>query len=279
MSATGGIFWGVVTPELLKKLAQWSDVVLNDSQINGPENPVAQPIDAIRSAWAPAGIAPKRFWASVNCLSVFVDANGRPSVYWPQQGRLWAAAEAFGAWLVNQNTGLPIEAGTPRVRFFDLTNRPFAQILAAEMAYSARQVDGLFLDEAHNTLGFMRQLGPFRPSDEEWGKALAYVLRRYSLAMNGNPKPVVTNGTFGRADSALVSGRFWQACGLGDAEHIMDDAEGAAFTMVHSCSGMMTETQLAVLAAGCPSKEACCQWTIHNGAFDAANVFPTEVTA
>jgi len=282
MSATGGIFWGVVTPELLRKLAVWSDVVLNDSQINGPENPVPNPIHEIRYAFGSntsLRITPKRFWASVNCLSVFVDAHGRPSPYWPQQGRLWAAAEAFGAWLVNQNTGLPIGAGTPRVRFFDLTNRPFARAFAAELVAAARPVDGLFLDEAHNTLGFMRNLGPFRPSDEEWTDALRFVLRQYAAGMKGAPKPVVTNGTFGRAESGIVSGRFWQAVTLHDMERILDDAEGAQFTMVHSCTGLLTPAQLAVLAGACPSTDSCWQWTLHNGAFDAANVFPAEVTA
>ena len=293
----GGIFWGKITRDLLKPLACWSDVVLNDSQLNGPENEVVNPVESIRHAYSmkaggadgvvfadgkywpgvPGLFVPKRFWSSVNCLGVFVDAHGKPSVYWPQQCRLWTAAEAFGAWLVNQNTGLPIEAGAPRVRFFDLTNRPFARVFAAELAATARQVDGLFLDEAHSTLGFMRSLGPFRPSDEEWTEALRYILRQYATMMRGAPKPVVTNGTFGRQESSVVSGRFWQAVTMADIEKVLDDAEGAQFTMVHSCAGLLTPDQLRVLAGAVPSGEACWQFTQHNGAFDAANVFPGTV--
>jgi len=269
----GGICWKKLDWASMERLRVWSDVVLNDSQVSGPENNVGDPVHEFRLT-IPGDPGQPRIWLSINALSVFVDSAGKPSVYWPMQERLWETAEKYAGWM---NDGhpiepIPIEESAPwgRVRFLDLTNRTLGHAIAYEMAAAAQYVDGIFLDEAHSTIADIRGRHPgVTITDESWCNGLKFILRQYATLMGGRPKPVVTNGTFGREHSAIVSGRFWQATAAADLDAKVADSEGAAFTMLHSCGDMATPAQLA---AACGRIEglggkACYSWTPTNGPF------------
>lgn len=285
----GGICWKKLDWASMERLRVWSDVVLNDSQVSGPENNVGDPVHEFRLT-IPGDPGQPRIWLSINALSVFVDSAGKPSVYWPMQGRLHAVAEQCGGWMMAPLTFLEHErmtgySGAPyiplpnfveesapwgRVRFLDLTNRDLGHAIAYEMAAAAQYVDGIFLDEAHSTIADIRGRHPgVTITDEAWCNGLRFILRQYSRHMGGRPKPVITNGTFGREDSAIVSGRFWQSTAAADLDAKVADSEGAAFTMLHSCGDMATPAQLA---AACGRIEglggkACYSWTPTNGPF------------
>ena len=218
-----------------------------------------------------------RLWLSINALSVFVDGFGQPSVYWPMQWRLHAVAEG-GGWM-REKVIVPITGGTStqynpveetapwgRVRFLDPSNRALCHALAFEMASAARdpRIHGLFLDEAHSTIADIRGRHPgVTITDAAWCDGLRFVLRQYGLLMGGRPKPVITNGTFGREHSALVTGRFWQATRAKDLPAKIADAEGAGFTMLHSCGDMATPAELD--AAAREIGNAAYSWTPVNG--------------
>lgn len=271
----GGLFWGKLTYQNLERMREWSDVVLNDSQVNGPENVVETPIEEFRNEWRRDDRRPcPRLWLSINALNVFVNATGKPSVYWPMQGRLHAVAEECNGWMKETvaYSRLTVEEVAPwgRVRFLDLSNRTLGIALAYEMAAAAQYADGIFLDEAHSTITDIRGRHPgVTITDEAWCKGLRFILRQYATLMGGRPKPVITNGTFGREHSALVSGRFWQATRAADLEANVADSEGAAFTMLHSCGDMATPAQLggACMKIEALGGEACYSWTPTNGPF------------
>lgn len=270
----GGLFWGKLTYQNIDRFRDWSDLVLNDSQVNGPENEIQEPISDLRQKWmgkSDPRLPCPRIWLSINALNVFVDANGKPSVYWPMQQRLHAVAETCGGWLKREYSFF-VEEVAPwgRVRFLDLSNRTLGIALAYEMAAAAQYADGIFLDEAHSTIADIRGRHPgVKITDEAWCGGLRFILRKYATLMGGRPKPVITNGTFGREHSALVSGRFWQATRAEDLEAKVADSEGAAFTMLHSCGDMATPAQLggACLKVEALGGEACYSWTPTNGPF------------
>jgi len=276
----GGICWKKLDWESVQRLRDWSAVVFNDSQINGPEN-LTDPIDELRHPPQEAKGQPYKYpgiWLSINALSVFVDSAGKPSVYWPMQGRLHAVADRVWAWMSTpqqEDGGVSqwaVEESAPwgRVRFFDLTNRTLGHAIAYEMAAAAQYVDGIFLDEAHSTIADIRGRHPgVTITDEAWCNGLKFILRQYATLMGGRPKPVVTNGTFGREHSAIVSGRFWQATAAADLDAKVADSEGAAFTMLHSCGDMATPAQLAAACGRIEALggEACYSWTPTNGPF------------
>lgn len=264
MTNRGGLFWGRITERNIPKLQTWSDVVLNDSQINGPENEITDPVDRILKC-----DTPPRVWFSINALSVFVDSRGRPSVYWPMQRRLHEVANLHNSWL-HEGDGRPVEESAPwgRVRFLDMGYAETGRALAYEMAHAASdpQIHGLFLDEAHSTIADIRARHPgINVNDYYWREGLRWILRQYAVLMGGRPKPVITNGTFGRNDSALVSGRFWQAVRSTDLPRLIADADGATRTMLHGCGDMVTPLELSEAAKQIGS--ACWQWTPTNGPF------------
>lgn len=271
MSNRGGIYWSKILPATIPNLRQWSDVVLNDSQVNGPENVVTDPLAEFmpRTMNEPH----PRLWLSINALSVFIGEDGTPSVYWPMQGRIHAAAERVAGWMTKPNyvnSQIPVEESAPwgRMRFLDLSNRPLCHVLAFEMATAARdpRIHGLFLDEAHSTIADIRGRHPgVTITDAAWRDGLRWTLRQYGLLMGGRPKPTITNGTFGREHSAMVTGRFWQATRAADLPAKVADAEGAGMTMLHSCGDMATPADLARAAERIDA--GCWQWTPTNGPF------------
>jgi len=280
----GGLFWSKLTYQNIDRFRDWSDLVLNDSQVNGPENEIQEPIADLRQKWTGKGeprLPCPRVWLSINALNVFVDANGNSSVYWPMQGRLHAVARQSAGWMMTPKfypnddpmpSLVPVEESAPwgRVRFLDLSNRTLGIALAYEMAAAAQYADGIFLDEAHSTIADIRGRHPgVTITDEAWCGGLKFILRKYATLMGGRPKPVITNGTFGREHSALVSGRFWQATRAADLEAKVADSEGAAFTMLHSCGDMATPAQLggACMKVEALGGEACYSWTPTNGPF------------
>ena len=47
----GGLFWSKLTYQNIDRFRDWSDLVLNDSQVNGPENEIQEPISDLRQKW------------------------------------------------------------------------------------------------------------------------------------------------------------------------------------------------------------------------------------
>lgn len=207
----GGIFWGDCTPDRLALIAEWSDVVLNDSQVNGP---LAQGASPTPVADILALNASCRVWISRNGWNVFVDASGNPSVYWPGQQRLHTFAQAHNAWLYENGQPITDVFVWGRVRYFDMTNEALQDFLADDdrQMILAAGAFGLFIDEGHSSIESLRTVHPSVPEDAAWESGMV----RFGDSFNSDfttgtsvasmPSPAAA-GTAQSKDFSLRAGR------------------------------------------------------------------------
>lgn len=185
-----GIYWGKPLDSVIPKLATWSTVILNESNIYDlPEQPDASQlpvhIKAINSDC--------KIGVSFNGLALFGNNSsiaGNP--YWPIQQKMWLAADETGAWLRYNGVKMSSVPPTARVQtvMFDLRNDAFRYRMAdiinnALDSYSG--VDFYHIDELHSTLGFMKGQYPTGlPTDVEWTAANKSLIRMIDWPVMGN---------------------------------------------------------------------------------------------
>lgn len=189
---TSQIFWGKIRPvnrlAIAQALAKSSTVIINEAHFASiagempPWTSMATDIKAINPD--------TKVVVSFNAFSTFVDAVGKPSVYFPIQCLIHKAATELNAWLMTKIGVFSehVKSGTTWV--FDIRIPAFRYRLADIINTaldSYPDIDGVHFDELHSTIRFLPYQG--LPTDEEWTAANKSFLRMIDM-------PIMGNGTY-----------------------------------------------------------------------------------
>lgn len=180
----GGIYWSKPTAEARTKLSKWDIVILNDANtFSNPEQPNAHKfIDELKV------LNPKiRIGISVNAYSVMVDAQGKPSVYFPAQCEIWEAANKYNAWVLKADGSHVM--GWGRSWIFDVRNVSFRNKVAAIFTEYLKQypaVDFVHYDELHYTWRFNADLAHIPDAEVEAANHAMVSAVPYKVMCNGS---------------------------------------------------------------------------------------------
>lgn len=274
MSARGGLAWGHVDrdPVYQAAVSSWHTVILNES------NWTRQLVQNLKA------VGVQRVGISFG-RSVFVDAHGAPSVYWPVQRRIHALASDYeGAGWVKDAAGQIIETtASPRAWLYNLTKPRFRRLLSEIIAnwIIAERPEIVMFDELHTSLVGIPG-GDALIDPQEWTRCAGHLLRQIAARITAAcipVPPIGTNGTF-RVDHApgVIRWHYWQNIDMASFWRVQKDREAHPDTeiMLHTAGA-----EMAPLAATMASQigATCYDWHPAKALpFDRVYPIPTEVT-